>query len=312
MLRAAATPSIIKHVVTQITVTGRAGLVAALALLVAPQWGGRAACHAASQNERVRAELVADVSTIAPGQSFQLGVRLTMEESWHVNWSNPGDAGLAPTVQWRLPQGFTADILQWPHPGHFAVGPLVIFGYADHVLLTARVTAPPHLPQNGRIALGAAVSWVACGNSRVPGGGTLSLELAVGNRAVSERTSRWFEDARQSVPVSSTTWRMVGWYQDAQTIVFEMQSDDPAAPVLTDVFFYPYDAGIIVSSHPQPLARLVSNTTAGGYRLTIDRDDMVAAKPARLRGVIVSGSGWESKRNLRALSVDILMLAEPQ
>src|SRR5678815_3096086 len=86
-------------------------------------------------DDLVRAELISDVASIAPGSTFRLGVHLTMKEGWHVNWTNPGDAGLAPSIKWILPPVLKAGIITWPLPARIMTGPLAIFGYAGDVLL---------------------------------------------------------------------------------------------------------------------------------------------------------------------------------
>jgi thiol:disulfide interchange protein DsbD len=37
-----------------------------------------------------------------PGDSFIAGLRLRMKEGWHVYWRNPGDAGLAGVMAYKL------------------------------------------------------------------------------------------------------------------------------------------------------------------------------------------------------------------
>ena len=40
----------------------------------------------------VKAELLADVSSVKPGEPFTVGVLLKMKPHWHVYWKNPGDS----------------------------------------------------------------------------------------------------------------------------------------------------------------------------------------------------------------------------
>src|SRR6185503_19424912 len=65
-------------------------------------------------DEVVKASLVADTTAIEPGKPFRVGVRLIMDPGWHTYWKDPGDAGLATTVAWKLPEGFSAGELGWP------------------------------------------------------------------------------------------------------------------------------------------------------------------------------------------------------
>ena len=85
----------------------------------------------------LKAKLLADVSTIEPGRPFTLGVLMKMSPKWHVYWINPGNSGLPPAIEWRLPSGFIVGELQFPVPARIDLpGGLVNYGYLDEVLLT--------------------------------------------------------------------------------------------------------------------------------------------------------------------------------
>ena len=68
----------------------------------------------------MQAHLVADVVSVSPGTSFDLGVLLEMEEGWHVYWRNNGDSGGPTRVEWMLPAGFEAGPLRWPAPHKYS------------------------------------------------------------------------------------------------------------------------------------------------------------------------------------------------
>ena len=128
----------------------------------------------------VQARLLSDVDAVVPGQSFRLGVELTMEEKWHTYWIFSGDAGLPIEVEWQLPAGVVAGPLQWPLPNKFEEqGELVVYGYADEVLLMAGATAPPALAAGDTLHLAAKASWLVCRELCIPGGASLALALPV-------------------------------------------------------------------------------------------------------------------------------------
>ena len=128
----------------------------------------------------VQARLLSDVDAVVPGQSFRLGVELTMEEKWHTYWIFSGDAGLPIEVEWQLPAGVVAGPLQWPLPNKFEEqGELVVYGYADEVLLMAGATAPPALAAGDTLHLAAKASWLVCRELCIPGGASLTLALPV-------------------------------------------------------------------------------------------------------------------------------------
>src|ERR1700712_2398178 len=74
------------------------------------------------------AELVTLAPQIAAGGQLQIGLSLTLEEHWHVYWTNAGDSGEPPTIKWTLPKGLTAGPLQFPSPTRLPLGPFMDFG----------------------------------------------------------------------------------------------------------------------------------------------------------------------------------------
>lgn len=55
------------------------------------------------QAPHIAVDIKADVSTFVPGQPFWVAVNFVPEPHWHTYWQNPGDSGLAPTLDWQLP-----------------------------------------------------------------------------------------------------------------------------------------------------------------------------------------------------------------
>jgi thiol:disulfide interchange protein DsbD len=266
-----------------------AAAVATLFLFAVP--GGSAGPRAdTSQNEIVSARLVADVNAIVPGEPFRLGVMLDIEPGWTVNWINPGEAGLAPSTEWQLPDGFKAGMTVWPHPERFTAGPATVFGYEGGVLLWTEVTSPTDLADASRLRLVAGVSWVACGDGFVPGRDELALTLPVSSTAAGSDDAALFEEAERRSPSPSHSWRARGYYQDDHTIVVDLESGDDTA--LSEVFLYPYEPGVIDCSRPQLLSRLEVGDQRGGYRLLVPRDPVAAGSPWLLRAVLVARSGW--------------------
>ncbi len=148
------------------------------------------------KNELVRTDIVADMQSIEPGRPFRVAVRFSVADTWHINWINPGDAGLAPSVAWTLPEGFIAGITN------------------NEIILGIKPVRP--------------------------------------------------------------------------------QAGNPS-----DVFFYPFDPGVIENTATQRILR-----DGAGYQLRILRSRMAKAIPTRLVGVLVSESGWGDGAP-RAFLVDV-------
>src|SRR5690242_6201546 len=77
----------------------------------------------------VQASLVAAESGVTPGKKLEVGVILDPKEGWHTYWENPGDAGMPTTLEWALPDGFTAGNIDWPVPQRIAESALITFSY---------------------------------------------------------------------------------------------------------------------------------------------------------------------------------------
>lgn len=283
-------------------------VVATLAFLI-----GGVPCETRAQNAGspapdtlVTASLLCDAASIQPGKSFQLAVKLKIRDGWHVNWMNPGDAGLAPSVGWELPKGFKAEPIRWPFPQRFRTGPLVIFGYRNEVLLVARVTPPASLTPGGTVHLAAGVTWLACAGECIPGRGTASIERPVASAArVDAAASGEIEEALSRCPVPSGAWRISGSLTDGRTIAMDIQTASALQAPLDNVFFFPYEPGYIDNSADQRLSVLSGSDGRRAYQLRIDVSRLATARPARLSGVLVSSNGWTSAGKPGAIEVDV-------
>ncbi|MEQ9366598.1 MAG: protein-disulfide reductase DsbD family protein, partial [Leptospirales bacterium] len=137
------------------------------------------------RSEYTTARLLIDESRIAPGESFFIGLELKTDPEWHTYWKNPGDSGLATSLHWQLPPGFTAGPILWPTPRRIFVEPLMSYGYGSDdpavpgrvVLLTRIHVAPDVRP--GPVGLAAAVEWLECKEICLPGEGRLRLNARV-------------------------------------------------------------------------------------------------------------------------------------
>ena len=162
----------------------------------------------ADGESKVRARLVTDAASVEPGSSFHLGVVFEIEPGWHIYWRNPGGAGLATEIRWKLPEGLDAGGLRWPLPVAFDQSEGIPgYGYQGGVMLAAEVRSDRKV--DSATEVGAAVSWLACREVCVLGsaelGGTLR-DLAGAN----EDFQRWQRELPRAVnpeqpPFSVTT-----------------------------------------------------------------------------------------------------------
>lgn len=277
-----------------------AAVLGAATLLLAPLPALAQPAPGAGPDTLVAPTLVADVQSIVPGSAFHLGVRFRIAEGWHINWTNPGDAGLAPSIAWRLGDGFVAQDIEWPYPHRYRAGPLVIFGYNDTVTLWTTVTPSADLAPGGRVTLSAGVDWLACEEACVPGAADVSLTLPVESTArPNPEGRRAYEAFEHDLPVPAGAWRIEARYDD-DSIVLEIDPADPSMVLPPGtVYFFPHEPGIIENGEKQDFER-----NGPGYRLTVPRSRLVRSTPPRLTGVIVADNGWGGDKG-PAMQVDV-------
>ena len=166
--------------------------------------------------ELVKAELLADTSSIVPGKSFTIALLLRMAPGWHTYWTFSGDAGLPTELKWKLPPGWKVGEIQWPIPlKTIDPGDIETYGYENEVLLMQEIT-PPQKLDNSEVKLSAEANWLVCEKICIPGSATLQLELPVSTTsqpANSELFARYRHLLPQNWPgsnVASANWSRVG------------------------------------------------------------------------------------------------------
>jgi len=124
----------------------------------------------------VKAELLAETASIAPGATLWVDLHLEIRPGWHIYWRNPGDSGLPTAIDWKLPRGFSAGHILWPVPEHFVQNGIGNYGYAGTADLLVPITVPGELAAR-QARLEAEASWLACAEICIPGSAELG-ELA--------------------------------------------------------------------------------------------------------------------------------------
>ena len=191
------------------------------------------------------AELVADMAAIAPGQPFQVALKLTPREHWHTYWRNPGDSGLATTLEWALPEGFKPGAIEWPAPKALPFGPLTNYGYDHEHWLLVSMTPPGNLAE-GPVTLKVRADWLVCEEICIPEGADLELPLVVAKEAVKDPyQNAGFRKARQALPVPFTGTAQ--FRAEGKTLGLRFTG---LAPGGTPRFF-PYDETLINNSGKQ-------------------------------------------------------------
>ena len=226
--------------------------------------------------QHLTAELVSMVPSIAPGGTLQVGLVLTMEEHWHVYWSNAGDAGQPPKITWTLPAGITAGPMQFPIPERLPNATLMDFGYEDSVAFPVLITAAPTL-KSGKVHLDAKVSWLVCERVCIPGKANLGIDLNVAPGAAPVTSAGPLGTALSLIPVALSASDKLTVTGGKTDLVFTLTTGKRE----TNAEFYPADPDQIINAADQSVEPL-----ADGVRLRVKRAPELATLPAQIHGLI--------------------------
>ena len=252
----------------------------------------------AAAERPVTASLIAESSTVGPGDPNWVGVHLVMAAGWHTYWKNPGDSGLPTTVTWEMPGGFQVGPIQWPSPRRLEAPFGVNFGYEGDVLLLAKVQGPATVTSGQEVQVRARVDWVACKDICVKGGAELDATWVVGEPLVPD--ARWvnaFQRARARLPRPAAGWALAA--RDHGTmLILEVAQPSGDLPTHVELMFFPEEPGVVEPSAPQRHPRRVFR---GPDRLLLTPSSFLTARPERLRGVLVVRQGGQDQ----AVAVDV-------
>ena len=206
--------------------------------------------------DNVKARLVSEVGSIAPGETITVALELTIRDGWHTYWRNPGDSGQATRLQWTLPPGFKASEIQWAVPHRFDIPPLVNYGYAKHAMHLVQITAPKGLKPGTSVDLDAKANWLVCADLCIPESGHLTLNIPVGAKegAKDPGVAALFSAARADLPqraLGPTSSRLGG-----KELILTLGTDwGETLTHIKTLTFYPFAEGSIDYAAPQKMTR---------------------------------------------------------
>lgn len=207
--------------------------------------GGMIAQAGTLQAEKyVSVRVSADKTDVKPGDILTVGLEQNIAPGWHVYWVNPGDSGIATTVDWTSPKGLKADPILWPTPHKLPYGPLTNYGYEGKATLIQRITLPDRLPE-GAFDLSADIDLLVCQEICLPESHTVSLILngATPGSAVD------IERARTHLPVD-TGWE-ANMREEGENIIVDLRTTQTDLFVKPETIeFFPEEWGIIHNSAP--------------------------------------------------------------
>ncbi len=156
------------------------------------------------------ATLVPENTSIAPGKPFTLALKLEHPDPWHSYYRNSGGIEQSITLDWTLPDGFTAGPIQWPVP-HVIEGAFgKSFSYSGSPVLLVEITPPSSLAVNTTTSLTAKAEWQICTDSGCENeSAEFKIELPVKSAAeLDPSQADLFATARAGLPKPASGWQV--------------------------------------------------------------------------------------------------------
>jgi thiol:disulfide interchange protein/DsbC/DsbD-like thiol-disulfide interchange protein len=135
---------------------------------------------------RAEAELISERTSVLPGETVFIALRMTMDPGWHIYWRNAGDAGLPPQLILKETASIAEEALgemMWPLPKLLPVvdGEIMDYGYDDEAVFALALTVPADAA--GEVRIDAVADYLICEAVCIPETADVSLVLAVGEPA---------------------------------------------------------------------------------------------------------------------------------
>ncbi|WP_159346609.1 protein-disulfide reductase DsbD family protein [Roseomonas harenae] len=223
-----------------------------LAILLAP-FAANAVESEAVESPRARVTLVAQVGAVAPGQPFRLALRQVLAPGWHTYWTNPGDAGEAPSLDLTLPDGGQAEPMAFPAPLRIPYGPLVNFGYLGEAVFPLTLTPPAGLEPGRLYTIEGTARWLVCEQVCIPEEGAFRLDLPVEAAPRPDpAVADIFRQAEAALPRPSLFAATLGFEGPRGAI--EIAGADLKPGAVKEAFFFPEAPGVLDNTAPQAFA----------------------------------------------------------
>ncbi|MEZ6243558.1 MAG: protein-disulfide reductase DsbD family protein [Phycisphaerales bacterium] len=167
---------------------------------------------AAEESEpHTRMSLVADHASVAPGQTFALGVSFEIDEGWHMYWNGKNDTGFPPRFEITGPPGFEIGKGEWPAPHRMvSAGDILDHVYEGRLTIVVPVKAPESLEDGSQVEFHVKADWLVCEAVCIPEEGEATLTVHTGEAVKSDaKTLKLFEEARKRIPkpAPASVWK---------------------------------------------------------------------------------------------------------
>ena len=194
-----------------------------------------------SSSSSSKSSLISSVSSIAPGDSFTVALKLTHPVGWHSYYHNDGiGISKSPAITWTYPDGFIASSLTFPTPHRFKSSGFTSYGYEGTNYFITDITAPKDLAVGETVTLTADATWQLCKESCKNEDGKHSINIVCATQTITNPTftSELADYQKKYLPASTPE----EWKISAASINGNIDLNiDSENKLPDDLEFYEYD-----------------------------------------------------------------------
>jgi thiol:disulfide interchange protein len=253
-----------------------------LAFLVAAGLPSAAAADSGSKPvsaQHLTVQLVDKDDGVQVQDQIHAGLYFKVDPGWHVYWSNPGDSGEPPKIDWNLPGSVAPGPMQFPAPKRLPLGPLMDFGYENEVLFPIDISFDSSIKAGTTLKLPAKVSWLVCREVCIPGKANLELDVPVlaSKPAANADVVNLFNRLDSHLPQGMPHVYWSGFQQTSSGFRLEVDTGQPE----DQAEFFPEDQNILNNA-----ASETSKIISKGLILELAKDPNLNTIQTQLRGVL--------------------------
>jgi len=228
-------------------------------------------------------ELISENTSISAGEPFTLGIDIKHFPGFHTYWKNPGLVGVGTSIEWTLPDGFTASEISWPYPEKSFMGQYPCHGYERDVTLLVTITPPAQIEEK-TLRISAKTIWMCCAKGCFPGYETFEISLPVTKEAQKDQsTAARFQKARSEFPTSDDRI-LATLVSKTDAKIIEVHFKGLQKTALEEMYFFSSDKQIS-SDQKQSFLRKENGTVL----LSVPRSEYSPEKANSLPGVLLVG-----------------------
>ncbi len=171
-------------------------VLSAAAFLAAAIVPATASSTAWAGNQHAAVRLLTASDDVAGASPIEAGLEFRFAPGWHGYWRTPGDAGIAPVLDWSGTPSLKTATVSWPAPTRLVISGLQNSTYEGSIILPVRLSLAD---LKGAADLHVTVDYAACSNVCVPYHADLGLNLPIGPGRASDEAGA-IAAARAAVP----------------------------------------------------------------------------------------------------------------